>query len=384
MAPEIRGRLRGNGKVIAHLTSVHPRFDVRIFYKMCTSLVSHNYCVSLIVADGKGDEVKDGIHIFDVGGSEGRFNRIVHAPERVFQRALRLNADLYHLHDPELIPIGLKLKKLGKRVIFDSHEDIPAQILSKPYLNKPLLWIISKIFKIYERLTFHKFDGIVAATPFIRDKLLKINANTININNFPKLVEINSEMLRKNKKDEISYVGSISIIRGIREIVQAMEIVKSNVTLNLCGRFDDYKLEKAIKSFFGWKRVRFWGFLNRDQVNELNSSSIAGLVIFHPLPNHMDAQPNKLFEYMSAGIPVIASDFTLWREVIAGNDCGLLVDPLNPISIAQAIDYLVTHPEEAQQMGANGRKAVIGLYNWSIEEKKLFDFYKCILDQSDK
>ena len=160
-----------------------------------------------------------------------------------------------------------------------------------------------------------------------------------------------------------------------------MGLLQSNARLNLCGGFSEAGLEQAVKAMPGWQRVKEHGFVDRMGVRDILSRSVAGLVTFHPMPNHVDAQPNKMFEYMSAGIPVIASDFPLWREIIGGNGCGLLVDPLNPAAIAQAIDYLVTHPIEAQRMGANGRKAVNERYNWAIEEKKLLAFYEQTLSR---
>jgi len=108
---------------------------------------------------------------------------------------------------------------------------------------------------------------------------------------------------------------------------------------------------------------------------------MAGLVTLHPIVNYIDALPVKMFEYMVAGIPVIASNFSLWREIIEGNKCGLCVDPLNPSEIAKAIDYIMTHPAEAQQMGKNGLRAVQEQYNWDIEEKKLLALYEQLLKQ---
>jgi glycosyltransferase involved in cell wall biosynthesis len=129
----------------------------------------------------------------------------------------------------------------------------------------------------------------------------------------------------------------------------------------------------------GWQAVNEQGFVDRAGVRQVLGRSVAGLVTFHSLPNHIDAQPNKMFEYMSAGIPVIASDFPLWREIVLGNECGLCVDPMDAAAIAKAIDYLVQHPDEARQMGENGRRAVLERYNWSVEEAKLLGFYNQIL-----
>jgi glycosyltransferase involved in cell wall biosynthesis len=369
---------------VTHLTSAHKRNDTRIFLKMCLSLSRYGHQVTQIVADGKGDSICDGVQIFDVGASKGRLDRIRNAPGRVLNKAVSLNADLYHLHDPELIPIGLKLKRLGKCVVFDFHEDVPKQLLGKPYLNKAALWCLSKSFALFESYACKQFDGVIAATPFIRDKFLAIHPNTVDINNFPMLGELATDMEWSNKQAEVCYVGGIAKIRGISELCQAMGLVQTKARLNLCGGFSEPGVEQSVKGMPGWQRVNDFGFVDRSGVRDVLSRSVAGLVTLHPVINYIDALPVKMFEYMSAGIPVIASDFPLWREIIHGNDCGLLVDPLDPAAIAKAIDYLVSNPAEAQRMGTNGRKAVNERYNWGIEEQKLFAFYERTLSQPVK
>lgn len=363
---------------IAHLTSAHPRFDTRIFVKQSTSLAKL-YTTYLIVADGKGNEKVNDVNIIDIGKLNGRKNRILNAPKAIFEQALKVNADIYHLHDPELIPIGLKLKKLGKKVVFDAHEDLPNQIMSKHYLNKFSKKILSFLVKRYEQYACSQLDGIVAATPFIRDKFLNINANTIDINNFPKTEEfIKIEHSNLTDNNYVCYIGGLADVRGITQMVEAIDFA-DDTRLLIAGNFADANLESKVKQVNGWKKVDFLGYVDREGIQNTLSKSFAGLVVLHPTQSYLDSLPVKMFEYMCAGIPVIASDFPLWRSIVDEAQCGLCVDPLNPSAIASAIKTLNTNRIEAKKMGENGRIAVLEKYNWNIEERKLFEFYSKIL-----
>ena len=361
---------------VVHLTSAHPRNDIRIFIKQCSSLAYKGYQTNLIVADGKGNENIAEVEIIDVGRADNRWQRILQVPKKIYRTALDINADIYHLHDPELLPIGIKLKKYGKRVIFDAHEDFPKQILCKPYLRKAIKKPLSILAAWYENHACYRFDAIIAATPHIRNKFSAINDNTIDINNFPIIGELNSGQREYFVRNEICYVGGYSVIRGLRELVNALPHTKDEVKLNLIGTCMDTQFTNSLKESKGWEKVNELGFQDRENVKKIFERCFAGIVTFLPVPNHLDAQPNKMFEYMSAGLPVIGSRFALWEEIIEGNNCGICVDPRNPLEIAKAINDLYEQPHTAYEMGMNGQKAIFEKYNWQQEEKKLFELYE--------
>jgi len=365
-------------KKIAHLSSVHSRYDTRIFLKECTSLSKAGYDTYLVIADGLGDETKDGVSIIDVGVSKGRLNRMLKTTKRVYQKALEIDADLYHLHDPELMPAALKLKSLKKTVVFDAHEDTPKQILSKHYLSKPYRIFFSTILRIYEKWVCKKLDTIITATPAISKKMKQINKNTITINNYPLLDELISKSKLISPNTNVSFVGGISKIRGLTEVVEAIGLSKK-YRLNLAGKFSPAPYKQELEQLPGWENVDYQGVLNREEVRDILSQSIAGIITYLPLPNHIEAQPNKLFEYMSASIPVIASNFPLWRNIVEKYNCGICVDPASPIELLKAIDSLASNPQDAKLKGENGRKAVENIFNWENESIKLIKKYQELL-----
>jgi glycosyltransferase involved in cell wall biosynthesis len=339
-------------------------------------LAEYGHEVTLVVADGAGEAHEDGVRILDVGHLPGRVDRMLRSTRRVFEAARSIDADIYQLHDPELIPVGLSLKRLGKKVVFDAHEDVPGQLLAKPYLGPMSRRVLSRSFSAYERFACRRFDGIIAATPVIRDKFLSINPTTIDVSNYPVVREFEATTRWTDKGPEVCYVGSISAIRGIRELVRACALLRSPARLTLAGKFSEPALETEVAAHPGWQRVTAHGHLDRAGVSSVMARAVAGLVTLHPVANHLDALPVKMFEYMASGIPVIASRFPLWRHIIESNACGVCVDPGDPVAIAAAIDHFVLHPELAMRMGENGRRAVIEKYNWQVESRKLIAFYE--------
>lgn len=299
------------------LTSVHPPFDVRVFHKEARSLIIAGYEVTLIAQNDK-DEIVDGVKILGLTKPRNRIARMTKTMSEIYQKAVRVDADVYHFHDPELLPIGIMLKCKGKKVIYDVHEDVPKQTLSKHYLpvmiRQPLAWTIGTVEWIGAKI----LDAIVPATPKIADRFPALK--TLTIQNYPifnELVSV-SPVSYQERPAVFVYVGGISPARGAKEMVRALEYFKdgSSIRLSLAGDFSPNILYDELKILPEWQFVDYRGHVSREQVASLLNSARAGLVLFHPEPNHIDAQPNKLFEYMSAGLPVIASDFPLWRRII--------------------------------------------------------------------
>ncbi|MCU1307197.1 MAG: hypothetical protein JWN45_1892 [Acidobacteriaceae bacterium] len=370
---------------VAHLTSVHSPLDVRIFHKECRSLVRGGHEVT-IVAPHTGDEIESGVHIKAVPPipcSQKRLTRMTRTVWNVLRQALRLNADIYHFHDPELIPVGIYLAAIGKKVIYDIHEDVPCDILSKEYIPKWLRVPIASLAKILEIVGAICVSALVTVTPNIAERFKRYNSSTVIVYNFPLLNELSSVSGDWHQREmSVAYLGGILVERGIREMVHAMALLPDKLQASLELARDDFPegLYEEISAHLGWARVSDWGTVDRTAVASILNRVRAGLVLFHPEPNNISAMPHKFFEYMSASIPVIASDFPLWREIIDGAKCGLLVNPLDPRSIAASIEYVLTHPEEAEAMGRRGRAAVEQFYNWEAQERILLNLYANLLD----
>jgi len=362
---------------VAHLTSVHPQHDIRIFHKQCKSLAAYGYDVYLIVKSEK-DEVQDGIGILSIKERNNRLQRVFGSSREVYSRALASGAGIFHFHDPELIPVGILLALGGKKVVYDVHEDLPRQILSKPWIwfsvRYPVSWMASFAEWLGARWFF---SAVVAATPTIAKRFPK--KGTVTVQNFPILGELGptSSTNYRERPENVVYVGGISRVRGVVENIRAFEFLKhKQCRFQLAGTFMENDLESKCRRLAGWRAVDYHGFLSRMGVSDLLKRARVGLVLLHPTMAYLDSLPIKLFEYMAAGIPVIASDFPLWREIIEGAGCGLLVDPMKSEEIAKAIDWILDNQGEAEEMGKNGRSAVVEQYNWANEEKKLIKLYE--------
>jgi len=362
---------------ICHLTSVHTRYDIRIFSKECNSLIKEGYNVSLIVADGKGDEVVNGIKIYDVGKPQGRLQRMLLSTKKIFKKAISLDVMVYHFHDPELLPIGKILMKKGKKVVYDVHEDYRNKMASKSYIPHFIEKVFSLLIGLYEDRCMKKFSGIITTTDFVFNRFRYINHNIVCIKNYP-INDLNDNNVYEKLPNSCVFAGTLSKNLCIWEMVEALYLTRSKTVLYLAGRWSDEKYRKKVMSSAGWSQVVFLGFCSRDTVQRIMRESYVGLVIQRDNADMRQAISTKLFEYMENGLPIVSSALPLHQEINKEYFSQILVDPLDTVQIAAGIDYLLNNKNTAKQMGINGKRAVNEKYNWISQEKILISFYNKI------
>ncbi len=370
VAEQVSGPIR-----VAHLTSTHEAFDTRIFWKECRTLALAGYDVTL-VAPHDVDVSRDGVRIAAVPRPGGRGERATRTAWRVFRAGWRSRAHVIHVHDPELLPWALLMKLLGRRVIYDAHENLPKDIRSKHYLPGPLRALVAAVVDLLERAACTCLDGVVTVTPGIASRFPP--GRTIVLRNFPLLAEFAAATPGDYaaRRPVVLYLGGLNEIRGVREMVRAIGRVKDSLgaELWLVGRFDPPGLEHQLAAEPGWSRTRWLGWRTREQVALALAASRVGLLVLHPVPNHLDSLPIKLFEYMAAGLPVVASRFPAWERIV--NGAGAFVDPLDAGAIAAEIERLLENPEDAARMGEKGRAAVEQELHWEREAAGLIALYQ--------
>lgn len=369
---------------IVHFTTVHPRDDSRIRAKMMSAL-SKTYPgrVGLFVQDGHGNENDRvaGYDVFDTGPRLRRIKRMSVGGWRMFRSILRARPRIAHFHDPELIPWAVALRLCGIRMIYDVHEDYPEAVSENHRLPKAFRTVLPPIVRLFEWASMPFFSSIVTVTPQIQQKFDR--NKTILIRNFPMVREFHepADTPMRERPGEFAYIGTITQNRNIIGMIDAVNAVKDNdVVLRLAGHFPVAADRNAAMDHPAWERVRFDGWVSRDGVADILANARAGLVVLKPIAHEMQTLPIKLFEYMAAGVPVISSDFPIWRQIVEEAGCGLLVDPNKPEQIAEAMQWIMDNPELAQVMGQRGREAVLERFNWERESETLIQAYHKILN----
>lgn len=367
--------------LLIHMTTVHRRDDARIRLKEVATLArAFDAEVRLYVQDGEGDEtVPEGYSIVDTGPRRARLARMTRGAWQMIRAVRRARPAVAHFHDPELLPWAILLRLSGIKVVYDVHEDVPRQIQHNTRINPLVRRALSPLVSLVEWCAARLLTAVVTATPEIAARFPA--RKTVVVANYPMIEEFaepgQQPMVERDRV--FVYIGGLTRIRGLFSMAEAIErLGEPGACLQLAGDFVAEEERAALAASPGWKLVRYEGWVNRAEVGEILSTARAGLVTLLPIRNYIDARPIKLFEYMAAGLPVIASDFPRWRDIVEGSRCGILVDPTDADAIASAMRWILDHPDEAHEMGMRGRQAVLDQYNWNSQAENLVTLYRSL------
>jgi len=373
-------------KKICFITTAHPPFDTRIFYREAITLSHSGYEVYLIASHNKR-ELIDGIKIIPLSLRKKRFYRISIKSWEALLKGLKINANVYHFHDPELMLIGIILKLFGKKVIYDVHENVSLQIYSKDWISQILRKPIGAVSIIMEWLSLLFFDKIIIAGEDIglQPHFQKFSYKIMLLRNFP-VISLSEKDVFPKPQDKINfiYTGGLSKDRGILEIIQAFKKVKStNIKLFLLGHFNSFDFKrKIINEINGDNNIEYIPSLSYKEMFAMLAKCHVGLICFKPIPNNIGAlsgRNNKIYEYLGAGLSIIGSNFPFWKNFIDGNKIGITIDPTNITKIKEAMEFFILNPEKIEVMGYNAKK-LSAKYSWEKESTKLINLYNNLLE----
>lgn len=369
--------MTGHAKVV-HLTSVHPPLDTRVFWKECRTLARAGYEVVLVAPDPPVAE-KDGVRFVGHRRAGSRLERVMQTQVKVFRLALRERAAVYHFHDPDLLLVGVLLAVLTRRpVIYDSHEDVPRQLLDRVWIPRRLRPVAAATARLVELACVRFFAAVVSAEPGGIGRFPVHKA--VLVQNFPLLEEFPvSPIPYDDRENVVVYVGDITKARGAEVMVRAMGLVPEHLgaRLMLAGKCEVPDLLDELGRLDGWKRVEYLGWQSREEVRDLLHRARVGLAVMQPTAQYSEAtQPVKLFEYMAAGLPVVVSNFQSWARLFIGGTPGAAVDPRDAGAVAAAIEKMLCNSKEAAAAGRRGLELTAGKINWDSQSDRLVGRYR--------
>lgn len=381
--------MKADSKIkVCHLASTHKMNDMRIFEKECKSLVQTGMEVTLI---GFGPQAKteiiDGVTCISLYCPIKNNLEILTKRNKItLKAALAVEADIYHIHEPLLLPLASKLKRKGKVVIFDSHEFYGWQLRDNIHKIKVIrvpdsfMKVIGNLYMHYEKRICRRIDGVVQVCTMNgvdyfshRCKRSVFVRNLPNSSDYTRRTPINAD------EASIAMIGGISKERGITQLVEAAYL--THTKLYLAGPFLPKSYEQELSQLEAYQNVVYKGFLDKEgMISLLDQSSIGAATLLNlGQYDKIDTFPTKVYDYMAMELPVILSDTRYARLMNEKYHFAICVDPGDITSIREAIEWLITHPNEALEMGRNGRKAIEQELNWEKESQKLVDFYHELL-----
>jgi glycosyltransferase involved in cell wall biosynthesis len=364
------------------VSTAHPASDIRVFEKEAVSLVKAGFDVYLVARSSESCTI-DSVHVISNGVPKGRLGRFTVGLPRTVIRALRVHAQVYHLHDPELLLALPLLRLIGKTVVLDFHEDIPFDILGKAWLGPPWLRrVLSTAARRFLSTAVCLSNASIAATPPIAVRLGH-PGKVVTLRNLVRVQEFDSAQAAPRPDDSTLlavYAGGLSRARGIDRILDATATMRHPIKLLLLGAWENPRFQDECSAKPGWASTRYVGLVSSQPANGYVKSADIGIALYCPLPNHMDTMPNKPFEYMAAGLPMVMSDFPYWRATFG--ECALFADPDDTNAVARCLDELAGSRDLCRRLGKAGRHLVETEYSWEQEQDKLVQLYRKLVPVS--
>jgi glycosyltransferase involved in cell wall biosynthesis len=379
-------------KKICHIGPGQPVHHMRIFHRFCWSMAEAGHHVELIAHD-EGDAQDCGrIRIHDLGplGSSTlrwKLGSRIARNLKAYCLAVRTRADLYFFYSPEFIPFGLLLKWVsGKPVVFDCMEDFVSYALERPGIPNALRSTVAFIVGRSFRFAAQHLDFVTVADHGTEDQFQEHASNTATIFNFPRR-DIFPPLPHGHSGDydfDLVYHGTS--LRCYLEILLAVDQqllrLGKPVTWYLFGTFDDLEWLQIELDRLGAKpRFSIGGQIPHNRIFAEVQRARIGIIPLPALPKYLNNIPQKLFEYMALGLPVVLSDLPPSRLFVAGHSVAIMVDPNDPAAYANAIVKLLDDPNLCKAMGRHGRQLVEQKYNWETESKKLISLVNALTVQ---
>lgn len=370
---------------VVHISTVHSPHDPRIYHKQCRTLAKAGFDVTLIIPQDDLDfQPQDNVKAILLPKPSSRRERMTKTRQLAWKEAKALEADVYHFHDPELIPLGRRLKTRDNVVIYDIHEDYETAMRQKPYLPGLLAPVAAFAYRIATNLLTRSF-ALCLAEKYYQDKFPRGKC----ILNYPLLSPRTIEHADADRSYQLLYTGNVTAERGAYIHAKLPEL-DDHVAVEYIGKCSREIANQIFRiAERSLDRVKITGvdhYIPREQIEDayFNSKWLAGLALFPPTEHYKKKELTKFFEYMYAEIPILCSDFPVWKEFVEQYDCGLAVDPGDDTAVCSALNYLKNNPERAAQMGRNGRRAVREELNWEAEGRKLVDWYRELLETNKR
>ncbi len=309
-----------------------------------------------------------------------RFAQGIAFARRAGAGAAALRPAAYHCHDLNALPAGLWARRLFPApVVYDSHELWPHR--SRPDPRPWKTWILERA----DRSLSRRADAVITVSEPIALRMERYGLSGVTVvRNVPPLSwrvpPPDPAIAEGLSRPRLGYVGGIQPNRGLEQIIDAMPLIRGASLFAVGPGRTDYvaALQRRADRRGVSRRVRFLEPVPLEAVVPTIASADVGLCLFQPtFLSQRLTLPNKLFEYVHAGVPVLASDFPGWRQIVEKYGIGEVCDPRDPDAIARAVTGLLARPDELQRMRAAASTAAQEL-SWENERAKLLDVYRSL------